>query len=154
MLTSLHTVEQLADDAPRVPTLDVPVSPMVGQLVELFRHIDTVVPKQVIDVPKIISHDIILQRAVLSVPQMVEQLSDVPVPSPRDCDADGGGTGTEVGHSWPSMVAVRGCAGVVLVASGHTVQPVDPSYETPRQPRAGYKYFARLRRLRLSRTSL
>ena len=80
-----HTVEQLADDAPRVPTLDVPVSLMVGQLVEVFSHIDTVVPEQVIDVPKITSHDIILQSAVLPVPQMVEQRSDVPVPSPRDC---------------------------------------------------------------------
>ena len=78
-------MEQLADDAPRVPMLDVPVSLMVGQLVEVFRHIDTVVPEQVIDVPKISSHDTILQRAVLLVPQMVEQLSDVPVPSPRDC---------------------------------------------------------------------
>ena len=52
---------------------------------EVFRHIDTVGHEQVIDVPKITSHDIILQRAVLPVPQMVEQLSDVPVPSPRDC---------------------------------------------------------------------
>ena len=50
-----------------------------AQLVEVFRHIDTVVPEQVIDVPKITSHDITTQRAALPVPQMVEQLSDVPL---------------------------------------------------------------------------
>ena len=130
-------MEQLADDAPRVPSLDVLVSLIVGQLVEVFRHIDTVVPKQVIDVPKITSHDIILQRAVLPVPQMVEQLLNVPVLPPRDCVITAtltDGTGKEVGHSWPSMVAVRGCAGVVLVACEHTVHPV-------------HKYWARLRRL-------
>ena len=63
----------------------------------------------------------------------------------RHGDADGSGTGTEVGHSCSSMVAARGCAGVKLVACGHTVHPVDPSCGTHRQPRAVYKYWARLR---------
>ena len=46
-----------------VPFLDVPVPQTVGQLVEVLRLIDTVVPEQVIDVPKITSQDVIPQRA-------------------------------------------------------------------------------------------
>ena len=80
-----HTVEQLADDAPRVPTLDVPVLLMVGQLVEVFRYIDTVVPEQVIDVPKISSSCHSRRRRVCFAEEMAEQLVKVPVPSPRDC---------------------------------------------------------------------
>ena len=64
-----------------VPSLDVPVPQPVGQLVKVLRLIDTVVPEQVIDVPKITSQDLIPQRAVLRVPQMAEQLVDKPVPS-------------------------------------------------------------------------
>ena len=48
---------------------------------EVLRLIDTVVPEQVIDVPKITLHDVIPQRAVLHVPQMAEQLVDEPMPS-------------------------------------------------------------------------
>ena len=59
---------------------------------------------QVIDVPKIISHDSIPQRMLLSEPQrLVEQLVDVPVPEavtlPRGRDA--------AGIEW-SQVAGRG----------------------------------------------
>ena len=49
--------------------------------VQVLRVIDTVVPEQVIDVPKITSQDVIPQRAVLRVPQMAEQLVDEPTPS-------------------------------------------------------------------------
>ena len=42
---------------------------------------DTVVPEQVIEVPKITSTDVIPQLAVLRVPQMAEQLVDEPTPS-------------------------------------------------------------------------
>ena len=76
-----HTVEQFADLAPMVQILGAPVSQLVGQLVEVFRLIDTVVLDQVIDVPKITSQDIIPQRTVLRVPHMAEQLVDKPVPS-------------------------------------------------------------------------
>ena len=59
-------------------TLDDPAPQMVEQLVEVFRLIDTRVPEQVIDVPKITSQDVIPPRAVLRVPQMAEQLVEVP----------------------------------------------------------------------------
>ena len=64
----------LADPVPMVQILDVPVPQPVDQLVEVLRLIDTMVPEQVIDVPKITSQDVIPQRAVLRVPQMAEQL--------------------------------------------------------------------------------
>ena len=76
-----RTVEQPAELAPMVQILDAPVQQTVDQLVEVLRPIDTVVPKQVIDVPKITSQGVVPQRAVLRVPQMAEQLVDEPVPS-------------------------------------------------------------------------
>ena len=69
-----------------VPSLDVPVPQMVHRLVEVLRLIDTVVPQQVIDVPKIPSQDAIPQRAALRVPQMAEQLVDEPMPSFDDSE--------------------------------------------------------------------
>ena len=76
-----RTVEQIVDPVPEVPLLDAPVPQTVDQLVEVLRPLDTVVPEQVIEVPKITFHDAIPQRAVLPVPQMAEQLVDEPVPS-------------------------------------------------------------------------
>ena len=76
-----RTVEQLAEIAPMVQILDAPVPQSVVQLVEVLRPCDTMVPEQVIDVPKITSTDLIPQRAVPRVPQMAEQLVDEPVPS-------------------------------------------------------------------------
>ena len=97
-----RTVEQPAELAPMVQILDVLVQEMVGQLVEVFRLIDTVVPQQVIDVPKITLHDVIPQRAVLLVPQMAEQLVDEPVPSFDDFElvevGGGGGGGGAAAH--------------------------------------------------------
>ena len=49
-----RTVELMLETFVPVPSLEVPVPQMVGQLVEVVRLIDTVVPEQVIDVPKII----------------------------------------------------------------------------------------------------
>ena len=49
---------------------------------EVLRPLDTVLPEQVIDMPKITLHDVIPQRAVLPVPQMAEQFVEVPVPVP------------------------------------------------------------------------
>ena len=46
----------------------------------MLRPLDTVVPEQVIVVPKITLHDVIPQRTVLLLPQMAEQLEE-PVPS-------------------------------------------------------------------------
>ena len=74
-------MEQLAEIAPMVQILDAPVPQSVVQMVEVLRPYDTMVPEQVIDVPKITSTDVIPQRTVLRVPQMAEQLVDEPVPS-------------------------------------------------------------------------
>ena len=76
-----RTMEQIVDCVPVVPLLDVPVPQMVDQLVEVLRPVDTMVPEQVIDVPKITSQDVIPQRVVLRVPQMAEQLVDPCPPS-------------------------------------------------------------------------
>ena len=100
---------------------------MVGQLVEVFRHIDTVVPEQVIDVPKISSSRHSRRRRVRFAEQMAEQLVEVLVASPRDCVITA--TLTEVvlarrldtaGRQWWLCAVARG---VVLVACGHTVHP-------------------------------
>ena len=48
-----HTMEQLADVAPMVPSLAVPEPQMVDQLVAMVKHVDSVVPEQIIAVPKI-----------------------------------------------------------------------------------------------------
>ena len=74
-------MEQLAEIAPMVQILDAPVPQSVVQLVEVLKPCDTMVPEQVIDVPKITSTDVIPHRAVLRVPQKAEQLVDEPVPS-------------------------------------------------------------------------
>ena len=65
-----HTVEQRIVHTPYVPQ-------KVEQLVDFFKVFDVEVPAQVIEVPKI-SQDIISQRSVDLVPQMVEQLVEVP----------------------------------------------------------------------------
>ena len=72
-----HVVEDLGELAPLVQILDAPVPQTVEQLVEFFKDIDVEVPAQVIEVPKI-SQDIIPQRSVDLVPQLVEQLVEVP----------------------------------------------------------------------------
>ena len=72
-----HVVEQLADLAPMVQILDVPVPRMVDQLVDVLKLFDNSVPEQVIDVPKF-SQDAIPQRTVLFEPQLAEQLVEVP----------------------------------------------------------------------------
>ena len=72
-----HTVEQRILHTPYVQILDAPVPQKVEQLVDFFKDFDVEVPAQVIEVPKI-SQDIIPQRSVDLVPQMVEQLVEVP----------------------------------------------------------------------------
>ena len=67
----------MADICPFVQILDAPVPQKVEQLADFFKGLDSHVPVQVIEVPKI-SQDIIPQRSVDLVPQMVEQLLEVP----------------------------------------------------------------------------
>ena len=78
----LCTVEHIADVVPMVQILDAPV-PRVGeqgvdQLVEAFRHLDLLIPEQVIEVPKISSSRRRCRRGRLPVQQMAEQLVEVP----------------------------------------------------------------------------
>ena len=76
-----HTVEQMGDCVPVVPSLDVPVPQMVDQPVVVLQGLDTSMPvEQGIEVPKITLEDRIPQRAVLRVPLPVEQLVEVPTP--------------------------------------------------------------------------
>ena len=71
-----HAVEQLADFAPMVQILDVPVPQMVDQLVDVLKLLDTAIPEHVIAVPKILQ-DSIPHRAVFEL-QLAEQLVEVP----------------------------------------------------------------------------
>ena len=75
-----HTMEQLADVAP-VPSLAVPEPQMVDQVVDMIKHVDSVVPGEVVAVPKI-SWPSRFLRTVLREPQKTEQLVEVPVPVP------------------------------------------------------------------------
>ena len=76
-----HTMEQLADVAPMVPSLAVPESQMVDQLVAVIKLVGSVVPEQIIAVHKI-SWPSRFPRTVLREPQKAEQLVEVPVPVP------------------------------------------------------------------------
>ena len=81
MQVQRHTVQQIADGAPCLPTLGVPVPQMVDQRVDILKIIAKLSPaveEQAIDVPKIIQ-DPTPQRLEPSEPQqLVEQLVDVP----------------------------------------------------------------------------
>ena len=99
-----RTMEQIVDCVPVVPLLDAPVPQTVDQLVEVLRPLDTVVPEQVIEAPKITLHDAIPQRAVLRVPQMAEQLVDEPVPSFDDFELVEVGEEEEEEEEPPRMV--------------------------------------------------
>ena len=72
-------MEQVAEVVPMVQILDIPVPQMAEQLLEVFRLLDTQMPvEHVIAVPTI-SLDRIPQRLVeRRLPQMVEQLMEVP----------------------------------------------------------------------------
>ena len=68
-----HTVDQIVDAVSGLPTLDVPVPQMADQLLALLMALDSIVPEQVIKVPKT-STPSRCPRTVLSVPWTVEQL--------------------------------------------------------------------------------
>ena len=95
-----HTMEQLADVAPMVPSLAVPEPQMVDQLVAMVKHVDSVVPEQIIAVPKI-SWPSRFPRTVLREPQKAEQLVEVPVPAPSFSDwFRWEETYRRTGHTW------------------------------------------------------
>ena len=100
-----HTVGQIVVAVPLVPLLDDPVPQTVGTVLEFFRSLDLPVDEQVIAVPKI-SFDCVSQHLVeRRLPQIVEQLVEVPtvltptrialqiaeqivgIPVPRGCGA-------------------------------------------------------------------
>ena len=70
-----HTVDQIVDAVPALPTLDGPVPLMVEQLVDVLQLIP--VAEQVIDVPKIFIERIPPRTSVRE-PQLAEQLVEVP----------------------------------------------------------------------------
>ena len=95
-----HTMEQLADVAPMVPSLAAPEPQMVDQLVAMVKHVDSVVPEQIIAVPKI-SWPSRFPRTVLREPQLAEQLVEVPVPAPSFSDwVRWEETYRRTGHTW------------------------------------------------------
>ena len=73
-----RTVEPIFETFVPVPSRVVPVLQSVDQPVDVLKNLDISVTEQVFDVPKISSQDYIPQRAVLRVPQLVEQLVEVP----------------------------------------------------------------------------
>ena len=95
-----HTVEQMADSAPSVQIIDASVPQMVDQLVKILKN-DV---EQVINVPKIILLDYTPQRAVPRVPQLAQQLVEVPMVQSaivaRVRDASG--------QAWLESVGARG----------------------------------------------
>ena len=72
-----HIVEQTVVSAPGLQILNVPMPQMEDQLLSLLTALDSFVPEQVIEVPKI-STPLRCPRTVLSVPQTAEQLVEVP----------------------------------------------------------------------------
>ena len=72
-----HILEQTVVSAPGLQILDAPVPQMVDQLLSLLTALDSFVPEQVIEVPKI-STPSRCPHTVLSVPQTAEQLVEVP----------------------------------------------------------------------------
>ena len=75
-----HTMEHIADVVPMVQILDIPVLLGADQLVEVGRHLDFLVPEQVIEVPKISLAKVPRHRMVdlARPPQTAEQLVEVP----------------------------------------------------------------------------
>ena len=72
-----HSMEHVADICPFVQILDAPVPQMVDQLAAVLTHVDSLVPEQVIAVPKL-SWPSRFPRRVLLEPQKAEQLVEVP----------------------------------------------------------------------------
>ena len=71
-----HTVEQMAEVAPKTQIFDAPVPQSGDQVVDTFKHFDISVLEQVIEVPMISCPPCPL-RAALAATQMAEQLAEV-----------------------------------------------------------------------------
>ena len=111
-------MEQLADVAPMVPSLAVPEPQMVDQLVAMVKHVDSVVPEQIIAVPKI-SWPSRFPRTVLCEPQKAEQLVEVPVPAPSFSDwVRWEETYRRTGHTWLGGFEWR-----LILSRGTTASP-------------------------------
>ena len=82
-----HTAEQMIESFVPVPILDLDalVPQMVEQLVGVLKIFDNSLAEQLIEAPKITLQDRVPHRAALRLPQLAEQLVEVPVPSARDC---------------------------------------------------------------------
>ena len=135
-------MEQMADVAPMVQILDAPVPQMVEHVVDVLKTFDRGLAEQVIEVPKVTLQDVVPQRAVLRVRQLAEQLVDMPVPESvilahGRCD---------LGVKW-CQIATQGGRCYCWMA-GTSPRPVAPPGGLHRQPRAVYKYWAGLRRVR------
>ena len=72
-----HLGEHIDEICPFVPILDVPEPQVGAQVVEFMHAIDTAIPEQVIDVPRL-SPDRIPQRSLDRRPQSAELLVEVP----------------------------------------------------------------------------
>ena len=111
-----RTVEQIVDNTLIVPSLDVPVPQMENQLLEVCRQLDTHVPEQVIELPKISSTPRHSRRRVRFAEQTAKQLVEVPtiisysssrwileqnvdIPVPHGRDGGGGLLGLHPGQS-------------------------------------------------------
>ena len=116
-----HTVDQFVVAVPLVPVLDVPVPQTVDTVLNFFRALDLPVGEQVIAVPKI-STDRVSQRLVeRRLPQMVEQLVDVPtVLSPlRIAEQIFGIPAPQRGGNWSLQGPLPGQFNVVAHAETH-----------------------------------
>ena len=130
-----HTVECLVDTFVPIPILDVPVPQSVDQPVDVMTIIDISSPlEQVIDVPKIISQDSILQRAALRGGTVRGRVSAL---RPRVFHHEGGwhGSGTVLGRRWLPMVPVFWTRpnGELLVEEGRFVVVVTFVRRNPRR---------------------
>ena len=134
-----HTVEQLADGAPRLPTLDVSVPQMVDQPVAVLARFDLLIPEQVIEVPKI-SCPSRFSRTALRSPRMAEQFVEVPVPSVHELTIMAPFVDT-AGRRWCLITGPQGYSWW-LVGTDHQQRDIA---EDHRLPRAEKKYWARLR---------
>ena len=111
-----RTVEQTVDCTLIVLSLDVPVPQMENQLVEVCQQLDTHVPEQAFEVPKISSTPRLSRRRVRFAEQTAEQLLEVPtivsysslrgiveqnlnIPVPHGRDGGGGLLGLHPGQS-------------------------------------------------------
>ena len=128
-------MEQMAEFAPKVQILDVPVLQMVEQLADILKLMDTQAPvEQVVDVPKIIL-DLVSQRSSL---RECPPSPRVPTRQPRSRRSS---------WHWPGMLLVaRGSTSVDHVGpiGGCRARATSSGahQRDHRQPRAVYKYCA------------